>query len=621
MAVRFRKSVPVAVLVCAGTLALVAYGAAQGSSPLSKLADDVLALFPKVDGDVLEIRGQEAVLSFGKRDGLQTGVQVSLYRRGRPLKHPKTGEVVGHAEQQLATVPIREVAEAYSTVVLPPGAAVVAGDRARISAGRVTVTIVMLVEGGRRADAEAAGQEIFEALGRTGRFRVTWGDMIAAWLAERGVTPEAFLGGERLAEVATKFKPEYVLALRFRSVQKRPLVDAKLFAPPQMEPLLTTAFYVPASVRRSTGAGFSSGGAGATGQQVVKRRSLLARLLSGESEPLTYSSGEASIPLREVAKFPFVVRGFDVHVSPHDGVARVAVTDGSRIFLYRLHDGKFEPEWTYGVKPFGTIVSLQLADVDGDGVLEVIVNRHHWSSTHSFGMVGFILGQKNGRPQMLVDNVDSILVAMDEKGTGTRTALWSQAYDREKFFAPGDVTRVEVRDGKIHRTAPVLVPAEFRATGATMSNTAGKAAPRLLAYIDVHRRLRISSDREDVWRSSSGVGGGGAKLEINLPQSTTVKSVFFNAEPFPLAVDLDGDGIDELLVPQNVQADGMLAVVYKGPAGYRLQSVNSGFEGLVHAIGAIPGGDRPTLVVAVVRARGVLGREGETQIIMTTSGD
>jgi len=86
----------------------------------------------------------------------------------------------------------------------------------------------------------------------------------------------------------------------------------------------------------------------------------------------------------------------------------------------------------------------------------------------------------------------------------------------------------------------------------------------------------------------------------------------------PLSVDLDGDGIDEIIVPQN-QLPGRLAVVFKGQAGYRFQTVNSGFEGTVLAIGAIPGDGSPALVVAVTRYLNMLSTQGETQIIMTTA--
>ncbi len=92
-------------------------------------------------------------------------------------------------------------------------------------------------------------------------------------------------------------------------------------------------------------------------------------------------------------------------------------------------------------------------------------------------------------------------------------------------------------------------------------------------------------------------------------------------EPAPLAVDLEGDGIDEIVVPQNVVKDGLLAVVFKGLAGFRLQSVNMGFEGGITALGAIKTEDntQPTLVASVVRFSNFFKTSGETQIIMTTA--
>ena len=86
-----------------------------------------------------------------------------------------------------------------------------------------------------------------------------------------------------------------------------------------------------------------------------------------------------------------------------------------------------------------------------------------------------------------------------------------------------------------------------------------------------------------------------------------------------LAVDLDGDGVDELIVPQNQVREGLVAVVFKGPAGFRLQSVNTGFEGGITALSAFKTAEnsQPTVVASVVRFSNFLKTSGETQIIMS----
>src|SRR4029079_10229458 len=123
----------------------------------------------------------------------------------------------------------------------------------------------------------------------------------------------------------------------------------------------------------------------------------------------------------------------------------------------------------------------------------------------------------------------------------------------------------------------------------------------------------------EVWRSSTAVGGGGIKLEVGQANiSRGGRSIFVYTETMPLVVDLDGDGVEEIVVPQN-QHEGMLAIVYKGPAGFRVQTINSGFEGTITAFAAVPGPDSttPTLVASVVRYSNMLKTEGETQIIIT----
>ena len=597
--------------------------AAPTSSLISNLADQIVRLFPQVDTDVIEVQRDLVTLAAGKREGLQPGIELELYRPGRELRHPRTGQVLGQTEQALGRLKITESFEAYSVGQLRAGATAVAGDRARVSAARIPITIVTLVETTNRTLAEAATQELIEALTKSGRFRVLLGDQIAVTLAQERVSADEFLRGDRNGLIAERFKTEQVLAIHFKMVERKPFMDVRLFAPPRKESLLTTAFYVPTSVRRSVDQAKFSGSSGraASGQQRVKEKSLLMKLLTGDWEPTTYSSGETSLPLKEVAKVPFLVRFMDVAVSPKDGIPRVIISDGVNIYQYRLVNQAFEPEWTYSVPIFGTVFSVQLADLDGDGVFEVLVNRYHFSASRSLGMVGFILEQKSGKPTVWIDNVGEIMLAVDETGGGVKRTLWTQKFSPEKFFTAGQADRMAIKDGKLVTVGPVRVPDTFRATGAVFSNINGKTGGRTLAFIDVFQRLRITSGSEELWSSSSAVGGGGLKLEVAQTNQTGrgARSIFVFTEPMPLAADLDGDGIDEILVPQN-QHEGMMAVVYKGPAGYRVQSINSGFEGTLTAFGAVPG-ETPTLVVSVVRFSNMLKTEGETQIIITLPTD
>jgi hypothetical protein len=590
---------------------------AQPSASLLAIVDQVAALFPRVSGDVIEVQGSVVTLSIGKRDGVQPGLELTLFRQGRELRHPKTGEVLGRTESSVGRVRVQQVFEAYSTGSVPAGTQVAAGDVARISAGKQRVTVVAMVSGVRESVVESALGEIVEGLNRTGRFQVSIGDRVGVWAAEQGIKPEQVLDGRGLVEAADRFKLEHVLALHFSMVQRRPFLEARFLSLPSTNALMTSTAFVPPSVRSAQGQRFSSGGDRNPAQP--KQRSLLARILGGELEAGSYSSGENSIPLKEIGKFGFPVTSMDVSVAPKDQIARVVLTDGDRIWLYRVVERVMEPEWTYDnrfSRP-GRIMSVQLADLDGDGILEVIAVRYH--PDPQILLTSFILGARDGKPVEIYRDSSQFLYAFDVDGGGVKKAVWAQAFSPETFFRKGHAVRNVLKGDTLVPDGIARVPASFRATGATLANMTGKGpGPRSLVFIDEQNRLRVAIETEDAFRSSTPVGGGGyLKVEVLKRNERGGRSEFFHFEPMPLAIDLDGDGVDEVVVPQN-QLDGHLAIMFRGPAGYRLQTINSGFEGTITGFGAIPGDNPPTLIAAVVRFNNFFRTAGETQIIMTT---
>jgi len=594
---------------------------AQTTAPptFGVLVDQVQALFPKVDGEVIEVQNRAVTLSLGSKDGLVAGVELALYRQGRELRHPKTGELLGRTEQSLGRVSIEQVFEAYSTGTASQGSEVQPGDRARISAGKIKLSLVPFVEPGVKDNlADAAVHEISDALNRTGRFQIGLGDAIAVWINQQGAKREDVLAGKGLDSAAERFKVENLLIVAFSRVQNKPYMDVRLFSFPGASSRLSTALFVPATVRPAVKGDYSAAGKGRESQTPNQNRSFLARLLYGELDAGTYSSGESAIPLKEIAKFPFVIASMDVAVGSKDHIARMVVSDGERVWLYRITPERvLQPEWTYKTDSRARVFAVQLAELTNDGSIHVVVNRY--SAIQAILVNSLILTTKDQKAVVAAEDVTDILLAVDTGGDGVKKTLWAQSFAQTGFFKQGDATRMALRNGKLVNEGKVRVPSNFRATGATYSNISGKNV-RALAYIDEYNRLRISLDNEDAFRTAAPVGTGMKRLGVETQVERGGRTYVYSPEPMPLSVDLDGDGIEEIVVPQN-QIPGRLAVIYKGPAGYRFQTVNSGFEGTVMALGAVPGdgGGPPSLVAAVVRYTNFRETEGETQIIMTIS--
>ena len=595
-------------------------GAQTAAPSLGVLVDQVQALFPKVDGEVIEVQNGTVTLALGSKDGLVAGVELALYRQGRELRHPKTGEVLGRTEQQLGRLAVQQVSEAYSTGTASQGSEVQPGDRARISAGKIKLSVVPLIEPGvREALADVAVHEMIDALNRTGRFQIGLGDAIGVWINQQGGKRDEVLAGKGLDTIAERFKVDNLLVVAFSRVQAKPYMDVRLFSFPGASTRLNTALFVPPSIKPAAKGDYSAAGQKRDNQTPNPQRSFLARLLYGELDAGTYSSGEQAIPLKEVAKFPFIIASMDMAVGSKDRIPRMVITDGERVWLYRVTPERvLEPEWTYKGDSRARVFSVQLAELSSDATIHVVVNRY--SAIPAILVNSLILTTKDQKAVVAVDEVNEILIAVDANGDGVKKTLWAQSFAQTGFFKQGDATRMTLRNGKLVSDGKVRVPSSFRATGATFSNVNGKGE-RALAFIDEFNRLRIAVGNDETFRSSAPVGTGMAKLGVETQIERGGRTYVYSPEPMPLSVDLDGDGIEEIVVAQN-QIPGRLAVIYKGPAGYRFQTVNSGFEGTVMALGAVPGeGGPPSLVAAVVRYTNFRQTEGETQIIMTTSSE
>ena len=476
-----------------------------------------------------------------------------------------------------------------------------------------------LVDPGVRENlADAAIHEIIDALNRTGRFQIGLGDAIGVWINQQGVKREDVLAGKGLDAAAERFKVDNLMIVAFSRVQNKPYMDVRLFSFPGASSRLNTALFVPATVKPAAKGDYSAAGKQRDSQTPNQQRSFLARLLYGELDAGTYSSGETAIPLKEVAKFPFIIGSMDVAVGSKDHIARMVITDGEQRLALPDHAGACAR------------AGVDVQDRQPRACLQRPARRA--VERRRRARAGQPLQRDPGDPRQLADPDDQGPEGVRRRrGADGHPVCRRRERRRREEDALGAVVRPDGflqagrrdADGPAERQARLRgqgarVPSNFRATGATYSNIAGKGL-RALAFIDEYNRLRIAIDNQDVFRTSAPVGTGMGKLGVETQIERGGRTYVYSPEPMPLAVDLDGDGIEEIVVPQN-QIPGRLAVVYKGPAGYRFQTVNSGFEGTVMALGAVPGdGGPPSLVAAVVRYTNFRETEGETQIIMTTS--
>ncbi|MGH6689846.1 MAG: hypothetical protein ACREF4_04090, partial [Gammaproteobacteria bacterium] len=111
----------------------------ESAAPLSfkVLADQLAALFPAIQTDIVEVSDSRVILSAGRSQGAQPGLELVGYREGRELIHPRTKQSLGRTEETLGRLVVAQVFENYSVATHVDGPKLQVGDRARVSAGKV----------------------------------------------------------------------------------------------------------------------------------------------------------------------------------------------------------------------------------------------------------------------------------------------------------------------------------------------------------------------------------------------------------------------------------------------------------------------------------------------------
>jgi len=73
-----------------------------------QMAEKIIRDFP-LEGYIVQRQGDKVLIDLGKRTGVKPGMQFMVYKEGRIIKHPKTGEVLDIERIETGTVEITEV--------------------------------------------------------------------------------------------------------------------------------------------------------------------------------------------------------------------------------------------------------------------------------------------------------------------------------------------------------------------------------------------------------------------------------------------------------------------------------------------------------------------------------
>jgi len=602
------------------------------ASVASQLSSELVRYFPPVTGDVIKVDGNHIYIDLGAKDEVWIGLRLLLFREGEALTHPTTGAVVGHDELQLGEMILVRLSENHAVGVHltdDTSVTVQSGDKVRLSAGRIDISLVPPTGPlPSKVSQEAASAQLKEALESTGRFHVQGAERVNAWLLEHNVASAAVVEPPHLQRLTKALKTPYLIQPVFHAAQGQSILALRLLAATQSEPVA-----VASAVLTGTGEGIAATSTPSPIVPVPGAQHTQDNLGGLFRQPLMVQPGgfpwNLAEGMVEIFRFDDDLIGLDAGDPNGDGQVDVVIATEDRISLYQLIGQKLQPVDTIRADRVGHFISAQLVQLDAASPLGIVVN--YQVGTES--IESFVLTLQGEKLVYWQKHIYETLLAVDHDGDGTNDRIWGQPFHETRFFFREAVHEYVPGDRQLQLQNTLKMPYAFRATGAVLAGLVAGEAERHLVFIDERNHLQVFLGNDKLWESSDLVGGSYAEAqltqgsEMDVQLADVLKNTFY-FEPIPEPVDVDGDGVDEVLVIRNGASlggvlpnrtrytTGDVALLRAAPYGYTLSPVSPQFDGMVSGVSVVPN-PTPGVLIAVSKREGMLGKKQQTIVFLT----
>ncbi|MBI5379792.1 MAG: hypothetical protein HZA23_06515 [Nitrospirae bacterium] len=537
---------------------LHASAASPGTPPYEELSVEGLARriaahFPKVTATVTSVQRDRLVLDQGSLAGLKPGYRLDLYREGKAFVHPLTKEPLGRHEQTLGTAEIERVEETQAVALLREGRAglsVVAGDRARMTAGRIRAALVP-------ADLEEQTRvmdDLYRALGETGRFALHDLDDLTRLLRARRMARVREDDPEQLRAVGQLLGVSTLFLCSSPEGRKGKILDVRILSLPDLR----------------------------THDRILARVALARKEIS--TPDLLPPMLGAKLAIYQFT-LPYVARLVASGDLDGDGREELVISNGSRLFIYRVVEGRLEELWKEPARwaPREDL-ALYVADPAKRGQAQIFLSSREYGQPRSA-----ILAYREGRVEVLAEKIPYFLRVLALPGEGP--TLLIQGSPGRKSSAP--VQRARWTGDPTHRFEPgdpLLPQPRAGLYGFVLLDTDGDGVPETLELDGAAHLVLSRKDGGVLWRSPESYGGEDREP---VTDPTTIRTEA--TQPGGRLLYLPQDGAGEVILRRN---EGISYFqIFESFKGYRSASLYSlawsgtslverwrieGIEGFVH---------------------------------------
>ncbi|WP_320056271.1 VCBS repeat-containing protein [Desulfuromonas thiophila] len=464
---------------------------------------------PRTGCVVLSI-GNEFLVDLDADQGLTAGDLLAVVEQGGDVIHPVTKEVIGTLDKTLAVLQVSQVKDGYSYTRL------LRGEAAALKAG----TLVRRYSGLTARFHDASGsQEALYARLKAGLPALQWSDGEGA----ADLLFEATVNGLQVRDAAGQLIRAYAPA---------PGRSLAALTPPTM-----AVAALPATATIAAPAASPS-----TMPLAVAPAAPASPANLRYDAPLPSATPNGALSM----EFPrFVKRGQLSHATQMadfeaiGGELLLATTDGGRIEIYRLGE-QLTPFASGDSITMGRILNLSWWQPSaGDAYLAVTV----WSDKRVYSDLLQLQGQQL---VPVISGYGSLLAGFDIDSDGRSEQLLGQEFSREHFYG-SPVWALSLAGNRLAAQAPAFeLPANFRLFGALITDITGDGQAEV-AFVR-NRRLYIYSGTQQLYKSSKELGASVSTVTYDIdPDAQNPMITSASCEVAPVAADLDGDGLAEIV--------------------------------------------------------------------------
>lgn len=450
------------------------------AAAVEDMAGEVIALFPRAEGKVTFADEGRVKLDIGSADGIKPGMEVLLFRGGKPIIHPVTKAVLGASEEPLGKALIDEVSEHGSSgkVTELLVTRVVEGDTARLSTER---TGLLVVTGGAAVDPVVLDR-FMAGLRDSGRFDIAVPTELPAG---------ADIDSAQAARMASESRVDNLVVLTTKpSGKDRQEVGLKLY---------------------------SSGG-----------EEMLSRSEVADVTPEVYSESVMDFPLVRGDYRDFYITESLPYRGTHmaagnvmgEGKTDIVVSDGKDLVAYRFVDRIMRELWKRPGSPTARQLALDCADMDNNGRDEVYVTAMEGDNVASY-----VLEYDGASVRQTYGPCGLFFRVLDVPGQKRRLIAGTRGMDSayagalyEYSWKDGELVKGEKLNLPSKIKGPYgfalvdLVPDKDKPAGGAKNPLAGLEA----VWVDDSDFVQVlDMDGERIWKSDERYGGYDTFFEVD----------------------------------------------------------------------------------------------------------